>query len=67
LELAEEFDGKIKFCKINTEKNSVISSKYSVNALPTILTFKNGNLIGRVVGLPSKKSISQSFKDLVIK
>ena len=66
LELAEEFNGKIKFCKINTEKNSIISSKYSVNALPTILTFKNGDLIGRMVGFPNKKSISNSFNDLVV-
>ena len=52
--LAEEYDGKIKFVKVDTEENFETPSSYGILSLPTLLVFKEGQQIGRITGARPK-------------
>ena len=52
--LAEEYDGKIKFVKVDTEENFETPSTYGVLSLPTLLVFKEGQQIERINGAHPK-------------
>lgn len=56
-EVANEFVGKIKVGKINTDENRVIPTEYGVMSIPTLIIYKDGNPIERVVGYKSKKEL----------
>lgn len=47
----------VKFAKINTDNNLEMAKKYQVSGLPTLMVFKNGEPIERIVGLMPKSSI----------
>ena len=56
-EVESELKEKAKFVKINTDENIESAQKYQVSGLPTLLVFKNGAPIERMVGLMPKSSI----------
>jgi thioredoxin 1 len=49
-ELARDYAGKILFGKLNVDKNRDIISQYEIMSIPTLLVFKNGKLVDRIVG-----------------
>jgi thioredoxin 1 len=49
-ELAKDYTGKIVFGKLNVDENHEIPLQYQIMSIPTILVFKNGNLVDRIVG-----------------
>src|SRR4030042_1424031 len=53
-ELAKEMQGKIVFAKLNVDENPATSAKYQIMSIPTMLIFKNGNLVDRFVGAMPK-------------
>ncbi len=55
-ELANDYDGKIKFVKVNVDKAQELASKYQVYSIPTLIIFKNGELVGQQLGAASKES-----------
>lgn len=61
-ELQENFGEKIKFVKINTDENLKIATEYSISGLPSLLFFKNGEAVERLVGLMSKSSIVSNIE-----
>ncbi len=62
-ELATEFDGKVKICKMNVDENSASPSKFGIRAIPTLILFKNGEVVDQTTGAVSKSSI----KDMIAK
>ncbi len=56
-EVAIEFSGKIKFVKINTDENIKTAQDYAISGLPSLLVFKNGKALERLVGLMPKSTI----------
>lgn len=56
-EVSKEFEGKAKIGKVNVDENQVISSKYGIMSIPTILAFKDGKVIGQLVGARPKKDL----------
>lgn len=56
-EIEAGFDGKAKVVKIDADENREIMKKYSVSGLPSILVFKNGEAVERMVGLVPKSTI----------
>ena len=56
-EVATEFDGKVKFVKVNTDENLKTAQDYSISGLPSLLVFKNGKALERLVGLMPKSTI----------
>jgi len=53
-ELAEDFDGKANICKVNTDEQQEIAGKYGIRSIPTILFFKDGEMVDQMVGAASK-------------
>ena len=53
-EIAEEYDGKIKVGKVNVDEEGELASEFAIVSIPTILIFKNGKIIEKVVGVRSK-------------
>ncbi|RMH28465.1 MAG: thioredoxin [Planctomycetota bacterium] len=60
-ELADTFDGKIKVGKVDTDSNRDTSIKYGVQAIPTVLLFKNGEVVHKFVGLKNKTEFEQAI------
>ncbi len=61
-ELAEEYDGKVKFVKLNTDDNIETASKYGIRSIPTILVFKGGEIVEQVVGFRPKSELKKSLE-----
>ena len=62
-ELANEFDGKAKFVKVNVDINPQTSAKYGVRSIPTLLIFKGGAPVGQVVGSVPKSVLQARLED----
>lgn len=56
-EVETELASKVKFTKINTDNNLEMAKKYQVSGLPTLMIFKSGEPVERLVGLMPKSSI----------
>ena len=61
-EVAQEFEGKLKVVKLNTDENLKTAKEYSVSGLPTLLIFKDGKAVERLVGLMPKSSIVSNIE-----
>ena len=61
-EVASEFAGKVKFVKINTDENLKTAQDYSISGLPSLLVFKNGKALERLVGLMPKSTIISNIE-----
>jgi thioredoxin 1 len=60
-ELATEMQGKIVFGKLNVDENRNIAMKYSIMSIPTLLVFKNRELVDRIVGAMPKEMLKQQI------
>ncbi len=58
-ELAEEFEGKLKVGKLNTDENPNIAMQYGIRAIPTVILFKNGEVVDTRIGVQPKDSLKQ--------
>ena len=56
-ELAKELEGKLVIGKVNVDDHGAIAETYAVRAIPTMLLFKQGQLIETIVGMQSKDSL----------
>ena len=61
-EIANEFAGKVKFVKVNTDENLKTAQDYSISGLPSLLVFKNGKALERLVGLMPKSTIISNIE-----
>ncbi len=61
-EVADELKEKIKVVKINTDENLKTAKEYSIIGLPSLLVFKNGQAVERLVGLMPKSSIVSNIE-----
>ncbi len=61
-EVANEFQGKVKFVKVNTDENLQTAQNYSISGLPSLLVFKNGKALERLVGLMPKSTIISNIE-----
>lgn len=57
-ELAAEYDGKFKIGKMNVDENRGVPAKYGIRSIPTLLIFKNGEVVDKLVGAVPKSTIS---------
>ncbi|MBO4323751.1 MAG: thioredoxin [Clostridia bacterium] len=58
-EIAPDLDGKVKIVKINVDESEELAVKFGVSAIPTLMVFSGGELKEKVVGLSSKKDLSE--------
>ncbi len=60
-DLANEYAGKAKITKIDVDVNPQTTSKYGVRSLPTLLIFKDGNVVDKIIGAVPKKVITEKL------
>lgn len=60
-ELATEYDGKVKIGKVNIDENPNLATQFRVSAIPTLLVFKNGQVMEQMVGAKSKRDLKASL------
>lgn len=61
-ELAEELNGKVKIRKLNVDEYPDIPSRYGIMSIPTLLFFKEGKVVNRIVGNVAKKKIIEEIE-----
>ncbi|ABA90303.1 thioredoxin [Syntrophotalea carbinolica DSM 2380] len=61
-ELAEQFDGQVKIGKINVDENPATPSNYGVRGIPTLILFKDGQVVDQVVGAVPKGQLEALIK-----
>jgi thioredoxin 1 len=62
-ELAEEYDGKVEFRKLNTDDNPRTAAKYGIRSIPALLVFKNGEKVGEIIGFRPKGDLKKRLDD----
>ena len=60
-ELAGDYDGKAVVGKLDVDSNPEISAKYGIRSIPTLLVFKNGEIVDKQVGAVSKNALAQKL------
>lgn len=61
-ELAKEYDGKVVFAKLNTDENMQTTMRFGIRGIPTLLIFKNGKEVGRIVGARPKPQLKEEIE-----
>ncbi len=61
-EVANEFDGKLKVVKVNTDENPHIAQHYGIRSIPTLMLFKGGVRVDTVVGAVPKKTLLDTIE-----
>ena len=64
-EIADEYEGKLKICKVDVDSNPDIPPKFGIRGIPTLIVFKGGNVEATKVGALSKTQLSEFVKELV--
>jgi thioredoxin 1 len=62
-EIHREYDGRAVVGKLNVDHNPEISAQYGIRGIPTILVFKNGQLVDRIVGAVAKNTLTQKLEE----
>lgn len=64
-ELADEYDGRVKFVKVNIDEQQGLAAEYGIRAIPTLLVFDKAQVADQIVGLRSKRDLKASFDRLL--
>ena len=64
-ELAQEYDGKVKFTKLDVDSSPQIAVRYGVRSIPTLLVFKGGSPVDQVVGAVPKAVIKKRLDSAI--
>lgn len=63
--LAQEFEGKVKIGKLDTDESPETSFKYEIQSIPTLIFFKNGQMVDRVSGFKSEEDLRKKLQALL--
>ena len=64
-ELAYEYQGKVKFGKVNVDNNQQTAMKYGIRSIPSLLIFNGGSVVNQVIGSVPKSSIVKLLKETI--
>jgi len=59
--ISEEYDGRVKVGKVNTDENPQIATQHQINSIPTLMIFKGGEVVERLVGAIPKEKITEKL------
>lgn len=63
-ELAVEYDGQVRFAKLNVDENPEVASAFGIRSLPTLGFFKDGEAVGGVIGAYPKAALKQAIEQV---
>ena len=63
--LAEKYDGKITIGKCDVEENEDLAAEFGIRNIPTILLFKNGDVVEKIVGAQTEAKLDEKFQSLL--
>lgn len=64
-EIAEEYEGRAKICKLNTDESRDSAMEFGISAIPTLILFKDGQIQKKWVGLTSKKNLAEAIDQVL--
>ncbi len=64
-ELAADFEGRVKVGKVDTDANRNVAARYGIQAIPTVIVFKNGEPVRKFVGVSPKKEFATALESLL--
>ncbi|NNF08430.1 MAG: thioredoxin [Candidatus Eisenbacteria bacterium] len=64
-ELASDYTGKIAVAKVNTDDSPNIASQFNISSIPTLLFFKNGQVVKQVIGAHPKAKLEQQVQEVL--
>ena len=64
-ELAQKYSGKVKIAKLNVDENPNTASRYTIQSIPTMLLFKNGQMVDTLVGALPRAELEKHLQKLV--
>jgi len=63
--IAQEYAGKLKVVKMDVDKNPAVPTRYGIRSIPTLLLFKNGQVVDQIVGAVPKRMIEDRVKKII--
>lgn len=63
--ISNEFAGKIKVVKLNTDDSPQIAAQYQIMGIPTLMFFKSGKVVDRITGYVDQKTLSNKVKEFL--
>jgi thioredoxin len=63
--ISKEFEGKIKFAKVNTEEQPELAAEFEIRSIPAIITFNQGKEINRDIGALQEQTLKQKVESLL--
>ena len=60
-ELANDYDGKAVIAKVDVDSNPTVTAKYGIRSIPTLLIFKEGEIVDKQIGAVAKKALSDKI------
>ncbi len=64
-QLAQEYSGRLKVAKLNTDQNPITAQKFGIRSIPTLLLFKDGALVDTMVGAMPKEQIEARIRQFI--
>ena len=64
-ELSQTFGEKVKFAKCNVDDNPVTPGKYGIKAIPTLIFFKDGNVVEQITGMVAKSKLEDALNSML--
>jgi thioredoxin 1 len=64
-DLSNEYEGKVTIAKVNTDENQQWMTKFGITGIPTMIMFKGGKEVGRVIGARPKGDLKKQFDGLI--
>ena len=64
-ELASAFGEKIKFTKCNVDDNPATPTKYGIRAIPTLIFFKDGEIVDQITGMVAKAKLEETINNII--
>jgi len=61
-EIAEEYDGKVKVCKVNVDEEPELANAFSISSIPTLIVIKDGKIVGKSLGYRPKADVEKLLK-----
>ena len=64
-ELAQEYEGRVTIGKMNVDENDDVVGRFGIRNIPTVIFFKNGEMVDKIVGATSKDKFKEKIENLL--